>query len=93
MATVTVVNQLNSEAFKGQSALVTLNTGDTLTILPNLKIGDVCEVSSSSNLGTIASVDYKGNSFKIIPAQPNFRFDSTSTPGILATGETITITT
>ena len=90
--TVTVLQQNPSPAFKGQAAIVTLNVGDSLTILPRLKIGQQCEVSSSSNLGTIASVDYKGNTFKVSPAQPNLRFDSSSTPGILNTTETITIT-
>lgn len=91
MATTTAVNQNASPAFRGQAAIVTLNGSDTLTKLGGLKIGDQCVISSSSNVGYIAEIDSLGTTFKVVPAQPSGRFDST-TKGILAQGETITIT-
>ena len=91
MATVTVVAQLASQALNGQSVTVYLNNGDQLNTLPSISAGQVCTLSSSSVTGTVYSVDYKGNSFKIIPTRPSGNLQSTSTPGYLAAGETISI--
>lgn len=88
----TVVAQLASQSLKGQSVIVYLNNGDQLNTLPSITVGQTCTNGSSSLTGLVASVDYKGNTFKIDPIQPDKTFASTSTPGFLAAGETITIT-
>lgn len=89
MATVT--QTIGSSALRGQDAIVHLNSSDTLNVLPTLTVGQVCTVSSSSNTGNISSIDYKGNSFHITPTMPSDNLASSSTPGVLVSGETITI--
>lgn len=86
-----VVAQLASQSLKGQDVWVYLNTGDQFNTLPSITVGQVCTNGSSSLTGTVSSVDYNGNSFKITPIQPDKTFASTGTPGFLAAGETITI--
>jgi hypothetical protein len=49
-----------------------------------------CQAGSFVTLGYIGSVDYFGNSFKVIPAQPNKEFGAN---GYLSALETITVVT
>ena len=91
MATV-LTNQKASQSLKGTDVLVTLNSAESLASLSTLAVGQVCTNGSSSYTGNISYVDYNGNSFKITPTMPSGNFSSTSTPGYLASGETISIT-
>lgn len=86
-----VVAQIASQSLRGQDVRVFLNTGDQLNTLPSLTIGQICTNGSSTYTGKISSIDSKGNSFTITPLMPNGNFSSSSTPGFLAAGETITI--
>jgi len=92
MATV-LTNQKASQSLKGTDVLVTLNSAESLASLGTLEVGMVCTNGSSSYTGNISFVDYPGNSFKITPTMPNGNFSSTSTPGFLASGETVSIAT
>ena len=92
MATVSVVAQKASQSLKGQDVIVYLNNGDQMNTLPLIVVGQLCSNGSSTLTGTVSFVDYEGTTFKITPIQPDKTFASTSTPGFLASGETITIT-
>ena len=82
------INAKASPALRGQSVTITLDPA--VDGYPEATwINAAVSVDSSSKTGTITSIDINGVSFKVTPVQPNLRFDSASTPGILALGETI----
>lgn len=93
MAQITVTATLASQALKGEDVYVYLSGAQAVTALPNLLKGQSCTIASSAKVGRISFVDYFGNSFHITPAQPNLTLESLSTPGYLASGELIQITT
>lgn len=87
-----VINRKASQSLRGQAVIVTLDSTDAAS-LPDFSEGMVCTVLSSGETGTIYSVDYPGNSFKVKPIQPNTTFQS-STGGVygyLAVGETVSV--
>lgn len=86
-----VVQQIGSSALKGQDAIVHLNSSDALTILPFIKVGQVATISSSSVTGNVSFVDYPGTTFHITPTMPSGNLASSSTPGVLVAGDTITL--
>jgi len=88
----TTINQIASSALKGQSVIVYLNGAEAISKLPAIVIGQKAIISSSSKVGYVCSVDYEGTTYKVTPVTPDARFDSTTTPGILAAAETITLT-
>ena len=92
MATIAVAAQKASQSLKGQDVIVYLNASDVENNLPSIIEGQLCSNDSSSLTGTVSFVDYNGNTFKITPIKPDKTFASTSTPGYMASGETITIT-
>ena len=85
-------NRKAAQSLAGQSVLVTLDSTDAAN-LDLLTEGMLCTNGSSGKTGTVGRVDYFGNSFKIKPIQPNRNFDSVSTYGYLAVGETVTVNT
>jgi hypothetical protein len=85
-----LTNQTASPALDGQDALIQLSWSDANGNGLNVYVGEQAGVVSSGKLGTVSFVDPKGVYIKVKPAQPNARFDSTSTPGILNSGETVT---
>ena len=84
----TPTNAKASQALRGQSVTVTLDPAVDGYPEANY-LGSTVSVDSSGKEGTIVSVDVNGVSFKVTPVQPDLRFDSASTPGILAVGEII----
>lgn len=88
----TTINQINSPALKGQSVQIYLNSAETLAKLSAITIGQKAVVTSSSKVGYVCSVDYRGNSYEVTPETPATQFDSTTTPGVLNANETITLT-
>ena len=70
--------------------MVTLNAADTANI-GNISIGDDATIGSNSKVGYVDFIDTRGNTFHIAPKTAADRLDSSSTPGILANAETITI--
>lgn len=89
MPTISVTNQKASQALNGEDVVVTLSAAqqsNLASILP----GQSCSISGVPVYGTISSVDSYGTSFQVSPIQPNFAF--ASTPGYLASGQTILIT-
>lgn len=89
MATAT--NTIASPALRGQNALVTLSGAEALSKLPNITIGQQCTIGSSSAVGYVSSIDTYGYSFEIAPKTPALNLASSSTPGVLAAAETITL--
>lgn len=87
----TLINQTASPALKGQCAVITLTQAAADAYIATLAKGTLCTVASSSNVGYIDSIDTFGHSFEVRPRYPYGRFDSTTTPGILNSLETITI--
>lgn len=85
-----LTNQVAAPALRGQDGLVTLNWTDSNASIANISVGQKCGVVSSGKLGTVSEIDPNGLYVKCKPAQPNARFDSTTTPGILNSGELIT---
>jgi hypothetical protein len=86
---ITVTNQVASQALRGQNVKVTLDSSDAGQ-LANINIGDLCTISTSSNTGTVYSIDSYGNSFEITPIQPDKNCVG-SAAGYLAVSDTITI--
>jgi hypothetical protein len=87
MATI-FTNQVIASALKGQCVVVSLNATDTAKI-PNIKVGQSV-VSSGANPCEVAEIFLGGNTFLVRPLNLAARFDSATTPGQLAVGETIT---
>lgn len=86
-----VVNQVASPALRGECPVVTLTQAAANAYISTLAEGTLCTVGSSSKTGYIESVDTFGHTFKIRPIYPFTLLDSTTTPGILAANEVITI--
>lgn len=82
-------NTVASQALRGQSVKVTLSLGDFEEFIsnPDSVIGAIVSCSGGSVLGTIGSIDTFGNSFEVVPIQPNLSFSDT--PGYLSEGETV----
>lgn len=87
---INVTNQKDSQALAGQGVTVTLDNTDAAQ-LANMEKGMVVTATTSGQTGTIHSVDYYGNSFKVIPTQMNQAFWS-GTYGYLAANQGVTIT-
>jgi hypothetical protein len=88
MPTLTLTNQIASQALRGQNTKVTLSTADAAN-LSSLREGMRCQGSTFSALGYIYSIDSVGNSFEVIPAQPDFYFGA---EGYLKSTVTVTVT-
>lgn len=97
----TVTNQTAAPALRSQDALVTLNQTDAAN-LSSFYVGQRCTVGSSGKQGYISWVDdtpvnannlpgitILGIRFKVKPQNPDGRFDSSSTPGILTAADTV----
>lgn len=91
MATVNCTNTKTSPALPGASAWVTLSAAESLSVLPVLVEGQLCESESSEATGTIDRIDSFGHSFRVKPIQPDKQFNSGS-GGSLLPDELITIT-
>lgn len=89
---ISVTNRKASQSLRGQAVIVTLDNTDIQNDLPNIIEGQLATNDSSGKTGLVGRVDYYGSSFQVIPIQPDRNFDSVSTYGYLANGETITIT-
>lgn len=88
MPTLTLTNQVASQALRGQNVKVTLSTGDAAN-LSSLKKGMKCQGNTFSALGYIYRVDSVGNSFEVVPAQPDLYFGA---EGYLKSSVTVTVT-
>lgn len=87
---IAVTNRIAAPALRGQAVKVSLTGTDITTDLPNITVGMIASMSSTSNTGKVISVDTYGSSFEVIPTSPAGRFES-STPGYLAVSESITL--
>jgi hypothetical protein len=88
MPTITLTNQVASQALRGENTKVTLSAADAAN-LSSLSVGMLCQGSTFSALGYIYSIDSVGNSFEVIPAQPDFYFGA---EGYLKSTVTVTVT-
>lgn len=86
-----VTNTIASSALRNQTVKITLSASEAVSKLPLIVKGQSAGIVSSGVLGTVASVDYFGNSFKITPNMPVTNLSSTSSPGVLAVSELINI--
>lgn len=86
---ISVTNQIASQALRGQSVKVTLDSTDSAQLV-NLQIGDYCTINSGSSFGTICSIDEYGNSFQITPLQPDLTCVG-SVAGYLGAADSIAI--
>ncbi len=87
MATVTTIQ--GQPALNGQGVFIKISGAEAITYLPTLAEGTVCTVGSSSKKGVVARVYAQNNYFLVRPVSQATRFDSTNTPGVLASGETV----
>jgi len=85
-----IVTVASSPALNGQCTRVFMSGANAITYLSTLSLGQVCTLSSSSKTGTIKSIDLYGTSFLVRPTTDTTRFDSSSTPGVLVLGDTVT---
>lgn len=88
MPTLALTNQVASQALRGENTRVTLSAADAAN-LSSLSVGMLCQGSSFSAKGYIYSIDSVGNSFEVIPAQPDFYFGA---EGYLNSTVTVTVT-
>ena len=88
MATQQVTNRKESQALNGQAVVVTLNSSDA-AYLDDFSEGMLCTHDSTGKTGTIHSVDYFGNSFRVSPIQMNKDF---GLYGYLNVNDTVTVT-
>ena len=88
MPTLALTNQVASQALRGENTKVTLSAADAAN-LSSLSVGRLCQGSSFSAKGYIYSIDSVGNSFEVIPAQPDFYFGA---EGYLNSTVTVTVT-
>jgi|694.fasta_scaffold22636_10 hypothetical protein len=88
MPTITLTNQVASQALRGENTKVTLSAADAAN-LSSLSVGMRCQGSTFSSPGYIYSIDSVGNSFEVIPAQPDFYFGA---EGYLKSSVTVTVT-
>ena len=73
MPTITILNaKPSSQALRGQNVKITVNLTTESAEFAQLQVGQFCEYGDLK--GRIYSIDTFGNSFEIIPAQPNFSF-------------------
>lgn len=90
--TVTVLN--SCPTLRGQDAIVWLSLADSLQ-MANFSVGQKAQIGSSGTLGHISMLDvqgtYIGNFFKVKPNIDSANLSSTTTPGILAAGDTIIV--
>lgn len=88
---MSITNTVASPALRGQGVKVTIDT-DVQATLDSLTIGQIVTIDQTGNTGTVYSIDYFGNSFEVIPIQPNKRFDGDDpTLGNLYVTNTITL--
>jgi hypothetical protein len=66
-----ITNEVASQALRGQNVKVTLTTSDANNLLPTLQIGTEVQEDAFSTIGYVYSVDLYGNSFEVIPTQPD----------------------
>lgn len=88
---IALTNRIASQAYRGESVQVFLNQTDSLQ-LANLTVGQLCTITSSSNVGYISSIDLYGISFMVTPKYPFSAFQS-DVIGYLKVSETVTVTT
>ena len=82
-------NRTAAPALAGQGVVVTLDSTDSGLLLPLLNVGTRATVGQ--NIGYVCRVDVKGNTFEVNPTTTRSYWESTSTPGQLAVGASITI--
>jgi len=70
MPTISIYNQVPSQALRGESAKVTLNFAESSN-LASFAIGMLCTETTYSTTGLISSIDVYGNSFEVTPIQPD----------------------
>ena len=84
-----MINAIASQALRGQAVKITLNPLDNpgdISQMQSLVIGQVIYSPDGLNpYGTVSSIDYYGNSFKIIPLFDEYieDFAFATSPGIL----------
>ena len=86
---VIVTNIKPHQALHGQGVLVTLSSAESISALPNIKDGMLCEIVSNGVLGIVNKVDLYGHTFEVTPLQLNLSFESE--PGYLASGVDINV--
>lgn len=85
---LTVTNQVASQALRGQSVIVSLDASDAAN-LSSLQIGMECQEDAFSTIGYISSIDLYGHSFEVSPVEPDKVFGG---EGYLPASSSITIT-
>lgn len=91
MATVSVTNRIAAPALRGQCVRVYLDTTETDDDLPLIEAGQSVTITSTLKVCRVRSVDTYGNSFQLEPISPADSLNSSSTPGIFAVSETMTV--
>lgn len=87
MATVTLI--ASSQALNGQGVVCRISGAEAITNLPTLEEGTLVTVGSSSKKGVVAKVYPYNNYFLVNPLTQAVRVDSSTTPGVLVSGDTI----
>lgn len=89
MATLSLTNQVASQALRGEDVIVTLSSAQQSN-LASLQLGQACQISGLAVYGTVSRVDSYGTTFEVAPIQPDKAF--ASTPGYLAASQTVIVT-
>ena len=88
----TTTNTQAASALRGESVQVTLSSAEASSKLSAITVGQKGVLTSNSKVGYVVGVDYRGLSYWMAPITPDNNLASSTTPGILAASETITLT-
>ncbi len=93
MPTISIINQVASQALRGQNVKITLDLATQSSEFTQINIGNVCvDNNSGTYFGYVYSIDTYGNSFEVCPVQPNVSFTSGPSFGYFVSGESVDIT-
>jgi hypothetical protein len=87
MPTISITNQVASQALRGQNVKVTVDNQPIEWA--QLQVGQLCQ-NSQNKEGIIYSIDTYGNTFEVSPLQPDFSMSNVG--GYLSSGEDLSIT-
>lgn len=87
MPTLSLTNNVASQALRGQNVKITLESG-YISYIQQIPVGALCNASGDL-VGYVYSVDYYGNSFEIVPESPNKSF---GLAGYFLNGESLDVT-
>ncbi len=92
MPTISITNQVASQALRGQNVKITVDLATQSSEFAQLQVGQLCENSGGGADGYIYSIDTYGNSFEVAPVAPNFSMAGNASPGYFGAATDLDVT-